>query len=64
MFYKALMLSAWFVLPALISSCNKEGCPANQALYNEAMGGPSKKKSKPPKNKSGIIPDAKNMKKY
>ena len=64
--FKGLLLVCTLLLfSGLTSGCAKEGCPANQALYNESMGNDaaSKKKSKAPKSSSGLFPEGKDSKK-
>lgn len=64
-FLAKTLAAAMFLLAAFcFTGCAKEGCPANQSLHNETMGGPTKKKGKAPKNTSGIIPPADKHKKY
>jgi hypothetical protein len=63
---KFFVVTLLFSSGAVFTNCAKEGCPASMALQNETMGtGESKKKSKPPKNTSGVlIPEGKQGKKY
>jgi len=64
MLIKTILAVSLFFLAGSVTSCNKSGCPANQSLYNESMGGPVKK-SKPPKTSSGMFPpEGRKGKKY
>jgi hypothetical protein len=62
---KITMITLLLASSVTFTNCAKEGCPASMALQNETMGTPSKKKSKAPKNTSGVlIPEGKKGNKY
>ncbi len=62
---KITIITLLFGSSVIFTNCAKEGCPASMALQNETMGTGTNKKSKAPKNTSGVlIPEGKKGKKY